>query len=87
MELKKKENLNLLKLPEVPDRKKRDDACVKEKDHPLDKGKQALFLFQTVSSVLTTPLLTCLGTTHTSLNLALVSPFHPVVILSRSALC
>ena len=29
----------------------------------------------------------CLGTTHTSLDVALVSPFHPVAVLSRSALC
>ena len=29
----------------------------------------------------------CLGTTHTSLDVALVSPFHPVAALSRSALC
>ena len=29
----------------------------------------------------------CLGTTHTSLDVVLVSPFHPVAALSRSALC
>ena len=29
----------------------------------------------------------CLGTTHTSLDVASVSPFHPVAVLSRSALC
>ena len=52
---KKKENLNLQKHPEVPDEKKRDDACVKEKRHPLDKGEQAIFLFQAVTSDLTTP--------------------------------
>ena len=66
---------------------KRDDACVKEKRHPLDKGEQTIFLFQAVTSDLTTSLLTCLDTTHTSLDVALVSPFYPVAALSRSALC
>ena len=32
-------------------------------------------------------LLACLGTTHTSLDVASVSLFHPVAALSRSALC
>ena len=32
-------------------------------------------------------MLACLGTTHTSLDVALVSPFHPVAALSRSSLC
>ena len=61
------ENLNLQKLPEVPDRDDacvkekrhppdRDDACVKEKRHPPDKGGKAFFLFQAVTSVLTTSL-------------------------------
>ena len=66
---------------------KGDDACVKEKRHRLDKGDQLFFLFQAVTSVLITSLLTCLGTTHTSLDVASVSPFHPVAALSRSALC
>ena len=67
---------------------KGDDACVKEKKkHPLDKADQIIFLFQAVTSVLTTSLLTCLGTTRTSWDVALVSPFHPVAALSRSALC
>ena len=34
---------------------KRDDACVKEKRRPLDKGEQAFFLFQVVTSELITP--------------------------------
>ena len=75
------------KLPEVPNRKRRWRIHKRKKRPPLDKGDQAFFLFQAVTSGLATSLLTCLGTTHTSLDVALVSPFHPVAALSRSALC
>ena len=57
---------------------------MRKKKAPLGKGEQIFFLFQAVNSVLTTSLLACLGTSHTSLN---VVPFHPVTALSRSALC
>ena len=36
---------------------KRDDACVKEKRHLLDKGNKLFFLFQAVTNVLITSLL------------------------------
>ena len=48
------ENLNLQKLPEVPDGKK-GWRMHKEKRQPHDKGEQTFFLFQAVTSVLTTP--------------------------------
>ena len=57
-----------------------------EKGIPLDKGDH-IFLFQAVTSVLITSLLLCLGTTPASLDVAMVSPFHPVAAFSRSALC
>ena len=73
------------KLPEVSDGKK-GWLMRKEKRQPLDKEEQVFFLFQAVTIWSTTPF-SCLGTTHTSLDVALVSPFHPVAALSRSALC
>ena len=54
----------------------------KKKGFPLDKGDKVFFLFQAVTSVLITSLLSCLGTTPTSLDVAMVSPFHPVPALS-----
>ena len=53
-EKKKKENLGLQRLPEVPDGKKW-WRMHKEKRQPLDKEEQAFFLFQAVTSDLTTP--------------------------------
>ena len=55
----------------------------KEKRQPLNKEEQAFFLFQEVTSNLTTSLLTGVWVPrHTSLDLALVSLFHPVAALS-----
>ena len=51
------------------------------------EAKSFVNYFQTVTSVLSTSFLMCLGTTHTSLDVALVCPFHPEAALSRSALC
>ena len=65
---KKKENLNLQKLPEVPDGEK-GWRMRKEKRHPLDKEEQAFFLFPAVTSNLTTSLLTGVwALRHTSLD-------------------
>ena len=75
------------KLPEVPNRKRRWRMRKRKKALLLTKETRHFFLFQTVTSVLTTSLLICLSTTHTSLGVAFVSPFHPVAALSRSALC
>ena len=62
-----------------------DDARVKEKRQPLDKGEQIFFLFQAVTSELITLLPTGVwAPRHTSLDEALVSPFHPVAALSLS---
>ena len=75
------------KLPEVPNRKERWRIRKRKKGIPLDKGDETFLLFQAVTSVLITSLLMCLGTTHTSLDVALARPFYPVVALSQSALC
>ena len=79
---KKKENFNLQKLPEVPDRKS-GWRMRKEKRHPLDKGELAILsLSGSDQRFDNTVAFWCLGTTHTSLDVALVSPFHPVAALS-----
>ena len=65
------------KLPEFSNGKG-DDACVKEKkDFPLEKGNDIILLFQAVSVEPTRPILLSgvLGTTPTSWDVALVSPF------------
>ena len=59
----------------------------KKRDFPLDKGDEWFSLFQVVTSVLIISLLSCLGTTPTSLDVAMVSPFHPVAVPSRSTWC
>ena len=56
------------KLPEVPDGKK-GWRMRKEKRQPIDKGEQAFFLFQAMTSDLTTSLLTVVwALRHTSLD-------------------
>ena len=66
-------------------------ACVKEKRHfLLTKGTIFLSLSGSDKQI-DNLVLACLGTMHTSLDVASVSPFHPVAApslsLSRSALC
>ena len=75
------------KLSEVSNGKG-DDACVKRKKaFPLDKRDESFFLFQAVTSVLITSLLSWLGTTPTSLDVASVSPFTQVAALFQSTWC
>ena len=74
------------KLPEVPDRKKGWRVRKREKSSSWQRGQYYLYLSgsdQRIDNLV----LVCLGTTLTSLDVASVSPFHPVAALSRSALC
>ena len=74
------------KLPEVPNRKKGRRMRTRKKASSWQRG---LVILSLSSSDQRTDnlVLACLGTTHTSLDVALVSPFHPVAALSRSTLC
>ena len=65
---------------------KRDDACVKKKATSR-QGEQALSLLDSVRRSDNTIAVWCLGATHTSLDEALVSPFHSVASLSRLTVC
>ena len=75
------------KLPEVPNRKKGWRMHKRKKASSWQRGTDYLSLSgsdQRFDNIVT---FWCLGTTHTSLGVALVSPFHPVAVLSRSVLC
>ena len=65
------------------------DACVKEKRHSSwQRRRYYLSLSGSVRRTNNTILLSgILGTTHTSLGVVSVSPFHAVAAISRSALC
>ena len=70
------------KLPEVHNRKRR--WCIRHSS--WQRGPYYLSLSgsdQRIDNLV----LVCLGTTHMSLDIALVSPFYPVTALSRSVLC
>ena len=63
------------------------DACVKEKGHTSWQRWRYYLSLSGSDQRIDNLVLACLGTTHTSLDVAPVSPFHPVATLSRSALC
>ena len=84
---KEKILLNLQKLPEVPNRKRRWCMHKRKKSSSWQRGPAILSLSgsdRRFDNIVTD---VCLGTTHTSLDVALVSPFHPVAAPSRLALC
>ena len=71
------------KSPQIPNGKKRNDACVKKKGNLLTKRNRLSFSFRQWPAIWQHHFAVwCLGTTHTSLDVALVSPFHPVAVLS-----
>ena len=78
--------MNLQKLSEGSNRKRRWRMRKRKKD---SSGKREWYYLslsgcdQRIDNIV----LASLGTTHTSLDVALVNPFHPVAALSRSALC
>ena len=77
-----------MKLPELPNRKRRWRMRKRKKAFPLDEWAKNSFSFrQCPSNQQHHFALWCLDTTQTSLDVASVSPFHPVAALSRSALC
>ena len=76
------------KLPGGHWQEKRNDACVKKKGKLLTRGTGFLSLSSSDQRFDNTILLSgVLGATHTSLDVALVSPFHPVAALSRLIVC
>ena len=80
------------KLPEVPDRKKgwcmRKEKKKRKKATSWQRGTGFLSLSGSERRINNTIFpVWCLSTTHTSLDVALVSPFHPGAHLSRSTLC
>ena len=77
------------KFPEVPLRKRRWRMRKKKRHFLLTKGtKHFFFSFrQCPSNQQHHFAVWCLGTTHTSLDVASVSPFHPVAALPWSTLC
>ena len=77
------------KHPEVSNRKRGWRMRRRKKGIPLDKkrGPGILSLSGSDQRLNNIVAFWCLGTTHTSLDVALVSPFHPVAAFSRSALC
>ena len=75
------------KLPEVPNRKRGWHMRKRKKASSWQRGPDYLSLSggnQRFDNIVAD---VCLGTTHTSLDMALVSPFHPIAALSRSAFC
>ena len=76
------------KLLEVSNRKRRWCMHKRKKAFLLTKGTIFSFSFrQCPSNQQHHFAVWCLGTTHTSLDVASVCPFHPVAALSRSTLC
>ena len=74
------------KLPEVPSRKRRWRMHKRKKRHSSwQRGPSIISLLGSDQRFDNTVAFWCLGTMHSSL--ALVSPFHPLAALSRSALC
>ena len=73
------------KRPEVSKRKRRWRMCKRKRHSSWQRGRYYLSLSgsdQRIDNLV----LACLGTMHTSLDVASVSPFHPVAALSWSAL-
>ena len=76
------------KLAEVSNRKRRWHMRKRKKAFLLTKGTKHFFSFrQCLSNQQHHFAVWFLGTTHMSLNVASVSPFHPVAAPSRSTLC
>ena len=75
------------KLPEVSNRKRGWRMRKEKRASSWQRGTDFLSLSSSDQRFDNIVAFWCLGTTHTSLNVALVSPFHPVAALSRSALC
>ena len=75
------------KLPEVPNRKRRWRMRKRKRAPSRQRGTYFLSLSGSDQRFDSVVAFWCLGSTHTSLDVALVSPFHPVAALSRSALC
>ena len=74
------------KLPEVSNKKRRWRMCKEKRNSSWQRGRYYLSLSgsdQRIDNLV----LACLSTMHTSLDVTLVSPFHPVAALSQSALC
>ena len=75
------------KHPEVPDGKKGWRMRKRKKTSSWQRRTGYLSLsggYQRIDNIVAYG---CLGTTHTSLDVALVSPFHLVAYLSRSTVC
>ena len=75
------------KLPEIPNRKRRWCRRKRKKTSSWQGGPDYFSLSGSDQRFDNIVAFWCLGTTHMSLDVALVSSFHPVAALSRSALC
>ena len=75
------------KLLEVPNRKKGWRMRKRKKASSWQRGPPILSLSGSDQRFDNIVAFWCLGTTHTSLDVAVVSHFHPVAALSQSALC